>query len=113
MTAPGWYRDPEHPSHLRYWDGEVWTAHSSPRAQKSAGVATLLTILWPGAGHLYLGMQSKGMPFFVWNAVLLMLALISCGFEVPVGVIVWIVTLCMTIGSISADTDIVNAGGGS
>lgn len=25
--APGWYRDPVDPSHLRWWDGRAWTAH--------------------------------------------------------------------------------------
>jgi hypothetical protein len=24
---PGWYADPDEPSRLRYWDGEIWTEH--------------------------------------------------------------------------------------
>ena len=27
----GWYDDPEHPSQYRYWDGNEWTAHRSPK----------------------------------------------------------------------------------
>ena len=69
-----------------------------------------MTILWPGAGHLYLGLNRKGMSHFVVNGVFLALALITLGLAVPVGVVVWIVTLCMTIGSIAEDTAMVNQG---
>ncbi len=27
----GWFDDPEHPSQYRYWDGNEWTAHRSPK----------------------------------------------------------------------------------
>ncbi len=29
--TPGWYDDPEHPEQCRYWDGEAWREHRSPR----------------------------------------------------------------------------------
>ncbi len=29
--AAGWFDDPEHPSQYRYWDGNEWTAHRSPK----------------------------------------------------------------------------------
>lgn len=114
MTAPGWYPDPEligMPNHLRYWDGGRWTDHRYVRVQKSVGVAMALTILWPGAGHLYLGLKDRGMPFFIWNAVWFMLALLSCGLAIPFGIIVWLVTLFMVIGEISEATERVNNGG--
>lgn len=114
MTAPGWYSDPELiglPNHLRYWDGTAWTDHRYVRALKSAGVATALTIFWPGTGHLYLGLKDKGMPFFIWNTVWFILAVLSCGFALPIGIVVWLVTLFMTIGSISTDTEAVNNAG--
>ncbi|HEY0192460.1 MAG TPA: DUF4041 domain-containing protein [Kofleriaceae bacterium] len=31
MTAAGWYVDPQHPSQLRWWDGQQWTDHTAPR----------------------------------------------------------------------------------
>jgi hypothetical protein len=53
----------------RYSDGVQWTqrrvsAVGQQRAVqgKSGAVAALLTVLWPGAGHMYLGLTSKGMP---------------------------------------------------
>jgi hypothetical protein len=126
MTAPaGWYVDPDGLGGIRYCDGVRWTEQridrdgvqtamsyvhppvSSTREQKSAGLAALLTVLWPGAGHLYLGLNTKGMPYFVINAVALALWLILWVF-IPLGVVVWVVTLCMTIGSIADDTRMVN-----
>lgn len=32
----GWYDDPENPGSLRYFDGVVWTSHTTPRAAPSA-----------------------------------------------------------------------------
>jgi uncharacterized protein DUF2510 len=29
--APGWYRDPEDPALIRYWDGTHWTGRQRPR----------------------------------------------------------------------------------
>jgi uncharacterized RDD family membrane protein YckC len=33
MTTPvaGWYDDPWSPEHYRYWDGNAWTPHTSPK----------------------------------------------------------------------------------
>jgi TM2 domain-containing membrane protein YozV len=77
----GWYPDPEIWGYMRYWDGQQWTPYRRPPiAQKSAGLAALFTFLWPGSGHMYLGLTSKGMPHFVVNAVFLALVLITFGF---------------------------------
>lgn len=32
--SPGWYDDPEHPQQLRYFDGVVWTRHTTPRSTR-------------------------------------------------------------------------------
>ena len=32
--SPGWYDDPENPQQLRYFDGVVWTQHTSPRSTR-------------------------------------------------------------------------------
>ena len=112
-TPAGWYQDPDligMPNHLRYWDGGQWTDHRRARTLKSAGVAMALTIFWPGAGHLYLGLQQKGMPFFLWNMAWFVLAVFTCGFAIPIGVVIWLVTLCMTVGTIAAETEAVNNG---
>ena len=29
--ASGWYDDPQDPSKLRYWDGVIWTEHTTPK----------------------------------------------------------------------------------
>ncbi|MEP6632419.1 MAG: RDD family protein [Lapillicoccus sp.] len=35
----GWYDDPENSDHLRYFDGVVWTSHTTPKAAPTAPVA--------------------------------------------------------------------------
>jgi uncharacterized RDD family membrane protein YckC len=32
--SPGWYDDPDNPQQLRYFDGVVWTRHTSPRSTR-------------------------------------------------------------------------------
>ena len=39
-TAPGWYQDPEDPDQLRYFDGIVWSSHTTPRATPTPPVRT-------------------------------------------------------------------------
>jgi uncharacterized RDD family membrane protein YckC len=39
-TAPGWYDDPQDAARLRYFDGVVWTSHTTPRSTRPAGGAT-------------------------------------------------------------------------
>ena len=96
---------------------QQWTAHRRYAAQeKSSGVAALLTFLWPGGGHLYLGLTNKGLPYFVINGIFLVLELMCLMFPLalllvwPLAFMVWVVTLCMTIGSVARDTERVNGG---
>ena len=35
-SSPGWYDDPQDPSHLRYFDGVIWTNHTAPRTTRTA-----------------------------------------------------------------------------
>lgn len=67
----------------------------------------LLTILWPGGGHLYLGLTKKAIPYVVANAIGLVLGLLLFIF-IPATILVWLVTLCMTVGSVTDDTNLVN-----
>ncbi len=39
-TAPGWYQDPEDPDQLRYFDGIVWSSHTTPRTTPTPPVRT-------------------------------------------------------------------------
>lgn len=44
MTTPsaaGWYDDPDDPSLLRYFDGVVWTAHTTTRVSPTAASSTI------------------------------------------------------------------------
>ena len=40
-AGPGWYDDPDDPSLLRYFDGVVWSAHTTPRSSPTAGSSTI------------------------------------------------------------------------
>jgi hypothetical protein len=35
----GWHDDPQDPTQLRYWDGQQWTEHRSPKAGQAAAPA--------------------------------------------------------------------------
>ena len=117
-ASPGWYPDPAAPGQ-RWWDGQQWGARAPglqsqyvqpavlPPSEKSSGVALLLTILWPGAGHLYLGLNSKAIPYVVANAIGFVVAMTGILFFV--GLIIWIITLVMLVGGVTDDTERVNA----
>lgn len=36
-TGPGWYDDPQDAAQLRYFDGIVWTSHTTPRSTRPTG----------------------------------------------------------------------------
>ncbi|WP_199548762.1 DUF2510 domain-containing protein [Streptomyces sp. N35] len=36
-TPPGWYQDPEAPSHERWWDGTAWTPHTRVAQAQAVG----------------------------------------------------------------------------
>ena len=40
-AGPGWFDDPDDPSLLRYFDGVVWTAHTTPRVSPTAESSTI------------------------------------------------------------------------
>jgi uncharacterized RDD family membrane protein YckC len=40
-TAAGWYDDPDVPEQLRYFDGVVWTTHTTPRTSTTASSSTI------------------------------------------------------------------------
>lgn len=77
-----------------------------PVSEKSAGIAVLLTVIFPGAGHLYLGLAKSGTPYVVANAIGFVLAFTLI--LIPISFVIWLVTLLMTVGKISDQTDMVN-----
>lgn len=46
----GWYDDPENPEQLRYFDGVVWTSHTTPRSTRTAQPTPQGGAPAPGAG---------------------------------------------------------------
>lgn len=40
-TSPGWYPDPEDASQLRYFDGIVWSSHTTPLQSPTAAASTI------------------------------------------------------------------------
>lgn len=40
-AGPGWYDDPEDATQLRYFDGVVWTAHTTPRRSPTAEASNI------------------------------------------------------------------------
>lgn len=89
-------------------NGRVQNSQVSGGTQaKSSGLAVLFTILWPGAGHLYIGRTQKGTPYVIANAIAAFLSLTVV--LLPVGFIIWLVTLLMTAPNIANETEEVNS----
>jgi uncharacterized RDD family membrane protein YckC len=58
-TNPGWYDDPQEPAQLRYFDGVVWTNHTTPRVTRQV-VDPSLSAGPPSTG--WQAPQSAGQP---------------------------------------------------
>lgn len=51
-TRAGWYDDPENDQQLRYFDGVVWSKHTTPRSTRPASAAPQAgQQQFPGQGH--------------------------------------------------------------
>jgi uncharacterized RDD family membrane protein YckC len=51
-TKAGWYDDPENDQQLRYFDGVVWSKHTTPRSTRAASAAPQPgQQAYPGQGH--------------------------------------------------------------
>ena len=110
----GWFDDPEDPSQYRYWDGNEWTAHRSPKQSPpppptSNNIPTSATETVSAAFTLFgqhwvslLGLAAIAMLGFAAAAVAFVIGLIL-SFEYPntltgpdfvfspIGVVLWIV----------------------
>ena len=47
---PGWYRDPQSPERLRYWDGGMWTQATAKKSERSYGDPLITKPTPPGPG---------------------------------------------------------------
>ena len=71
-TPAGWYADPEHAGHQRYWDGSAWTEHRStvtaPAAAAPGNPAAIAALILGIAGFVltpipfFLGLFLGGIP---------------------------------------------------
>ncbi len=77
-TSPGWYDDPESPDQLRYFDGIIWSRHTTPRAPTvspsppAAHPGPPASGGWPGQaghGHQWPGSGSQGHDPSRWGGV--------------------------------------------
>ncbi len=117
----GWFDDPEHPSQYRYWDGNEWTAHRSPKQSPpppptSSSIPTSATETVSAAFTLFgqhwvslLGLAAIAMLGFAAAAVAFVIGLIL-SFEnpntltgpdfvfSPIGVVLWIVAAVGYLG---------------
>ena len=117
----GWFDDPEYPSQYRYWDGNEWTAHRSPKQSPpppptSSSIPTSATETVSAAFTLFgqhwvslLGLAAIAMLGFAAAAVAFVIGLIL-SFEgsntltgpdfvfSPIGVVLWIVAAAGYLG---------------
>ena len=117
----GWFDDPEYPSQYRYWDGNEWTTHRSPKQSPpppptSSSIPTSATETVSAAFTLFgqhwvslLGLAAIAMLGFAAAAVAFVIGLIL-SFEgsntltgpdfvfSPVGVVLWIVAAVGYLG---------------
>ena len=63
-SGPGWYEDPDDPLLLRYFDGVVWSSHTTPRRSPTADQSTIgratQQVARPGATGGLAGTSSGG-----------------------------------------------------
>ena len=57
--------------------------------KKSVAVAALLSIVFPGIGHFYIGLNQKGIMFIVAYIVSAILILLFIGFVLVIAVWIW------------------------
>jgi hypothetical protein len=116
----GWFDDPEHSSQYRYWDGNEWTAHRSPKQSPppptSSSIPTSATETVSAAFTLFgqhwvslLGLAAIAMLGFAAAAVAFVIGIIL-SFEYPntltgpdfvfspIGVVLWIVAAVGYLG---------------
>jgi uncharacterized RDD family membrane protein YckC len=64
-TNAGWYDDPSDENQLRYFDGVIWTSHTTPRSTRPAAAAQQAgQQQFPGQGHppQYPGQEQSAVP---------------------------------------------------
>lgn len=77
-----------------------------PTQQKSAAVAVLLSFLWLGAGHLYLGRIPAGILLAIYGAILALMMFSLIGFIIAFPI--WAVSVVIVMVMAAAATGSVN-----
>ncbi|WP_211191005.1 hypothetical protein [Actinomycetospora sp. TBRC 11914] len=134
-AVPGFPQPPHQAPHQTPYQAPYWTPHQAPyqamppqpmpygavphqpvpyqpapyavRPVKSSGVAVLLTLLWIGAGHLYLDRVGTGLALMGAHVVLGFLLFVIFA---PLGFLVWlgaVIGCCIWVSNLTAQ---INAG---
>lgn len=61
-SRAGWYDDPDNPQQLRYFDGIIWTSHTTPRSTRSAAPVATAPGTVPPAGASATGAPGYAAP---------------------------------------------------
>ncbi len=64
----GWYDDPESPENLRYFDGVIWTTHTTPRTSPSAAPTSAMPRQAPASVPTQQVPQAPSAPTPGWGA---------------------------------------------
>jgi uncharacterized RDD family membrane protein YckC len=79
LPPPGWFPDPDVPTRLRYWDGNVWTSHTNEIVVTPTKIGSIVTqsgarlelaSWWRRVAGLLLDALIIGVPVFAVSVVL-------------------------------------------
>jgi hypothetical protein len=84
LPAAGWRDDPEDSTQLRYWDGNAWTEHRSPKAGASQAGAPQAGVTQAGMANGGTSPKKSGAPW--WLAAVIGVVTLVIGLAMGVGI---------------------------